>query len=446
MEKPKDIAANRIPLTHRMKSLKDSLYLRSHKPHTEEASEIEEHSVEHSGNIIGNVKTRDGKIVEHQASADMQETGKDEEIAKKTGGKDAIPVKTVASRAAEQSSKTDQVKPKETKDNPTANGSREPQKVELIASSSKETSKDKAFKDGKSEAASLFKPAKSGSGMKPAEGDFKAEKSSSFDIDDSQSTGSKKESAKSGKTDNSMSKMASQKSADTQGSELFKSNPPSPKYKTTSLPGGGSSHGKQPEEKDFEINTPSANAEPYVLDYSKHAPPVEIPRWKQRMNAMSPEDKADLSMRMTRRKGQQIAEEKARIKQKPGMKKALDDGYKVGAMAADIEQGGSVGGWKNLFSALKKNAECIAQPMIKASPPSAGTGFKAPAPIAIAKPGEKDKKKQDLMQMARTGQPKPLTSTPLGHAYSNYTDPNSFSFDPKFAALIQRMAPTWAKK
>ncbi|CAB5220601.1 hypothetical protein UFOVP244_11 [uncultured Caudovirales phage] len=75
-------------------------------------------------------------------------------------------------------------------------------------------------------------------------------------------------------------------------------------------------------------------------------------------------------------------------------------------------------------------------------------GMAAPSlPMPSApKISKMDQKKQQLIQMARLGKERPLTSTPIGHAFANYTDPNSYSFDPKFAALISRIAPNWAKK
>lgn len=76
----------------------------------------------------------------------------------------------------------------------------------------------------------------------------------------------------------------------------------------------------------------------------------------------------------------------------------------------------------------------------------AGIGVPSLPTPAAPKISKMDQKKQQLIQMARLGKEKPLTSTPIGHAYANYTDPNSYSFDPKFAALISRIAPNWAKK
>lgn len=546
MENRKSIAANRIPLSDTIKKIKGILTLRSHKPHREEAGEIEEHSVEHEGNVVGNIRTHDGDIVEHQASVDMQETGQDEAAAKKVGGKSAAPVKTVASRAAQQASDTDQMKPKESKSQPTANGSKEAEKVELKAPKQQGTDEGKKAKGSGKPDNSLFAPAKGKSGKTGiAEGDFKGETKSKIAAPASKSEPAKEKGV--GKPDKSMSKMASMSSGETSGSDgLEKSNlakadlpPLRPHYDIESKPGELNYKPKKQGEHTLDYKKKPAPVAA-SLDYSKNEqPPAQEPKWKQKLKQKTPEQINDFKKKLI---GQRIQNPK-----EPGVaiepeKKSYRIEDMAQALHKDLEPEGAGGsGWQRIMGALgrgpgslKKSLDaeapastpCRYSKMEKArvddgkspeqkteiradrrkaahkaerhgpiNPPSYVQGekggisrtgaaarrghlntardnaerrldemkaqprpnlekagglpaFKAPAlpKPAAAKTGKLDEKKQELLQMARSGKERPLTSTPLGHALANYTDPNSFSFDPRFASMITSVNPSWAKK
>jgi hypothetical protein len=52
-------------------------------------------------------------------------------------------------------------------------------------------------------------------------------------------------------------------------------------------------------------------------------------------------------------------------------------------------------------------------------------------------------RKAKLKAMALRGEPKPNRKHPLGRSLSNYTDPNSKSYDPVFTAKIKALRPDW---
>lgn len=468
MEDTKSIPANRSPLTERLKRLKE-LTLRSVKPHGEEKGEVEHHETEHRGNVVGNITTVDGEMVEHQASADMQESGEDEKVARAAAGKDAKPVKTVSSLAAKQADDAGPAKPKESKDQPTANGDREAKSVDLSGPKESGTDRNKSpgGSSGKGDKKSLFKP----ESMKVAEGDFKAETKSEIKAPKQSGTDSGKNVKADGKPDKSMSKMAQTKSGETSGADKLSKGeipPPRKQYDIESKP--GELNYKQ-KEQDRTISyakkkVPVAES----LDYSKYSTkPSDEPKWKQKVRVKTPEQKAEFHAK--------LVQERSKNPKQPGVKKDVEKSasYNIEEMAQALSKApqptAAGGGWRNVFGALKKNAvagypemgiaggtpeaalaqntmmkSCKYSSMKKAGP--AAPAFKAPAlpKPAAPKMGKMDEKKQQLLQMARMGKPRPQTSTPLGHALANYTDPNSFSFDPRFAALIQRVAPAWAKK
>ena len=200
-----------------------------------------------------------------------------------------------------------------------------------------------------------------------------------------------------------------------------------------------------------------------------------------------------------------ITVQRADVSKKPGVNKStsgLEGDYKIGAKAEELRGSGSgkTSGWQGVLKAAKQPSKLAKFEMDAAGTAgmkSAFGGSTKPEPpppppkelskarsnpdhvntvssqtlaefkerhgftVSLKKAGlptpsmptpsapkisKMDLKKQQLIQMARLGKEKPLTSTPIGHAFSNYTDPNSYSFDPKFSALISRVAPNWVKK
>jgi len=52
-------------------------------------------------------------------------------------------------------------------------------------------------------------------------------------------------------------------------------------------------------------------------------------------------------------------------------------------------------------------------------------------------------KKQQLLEMARNGEPKPHRKTTLGSALSSYTNPSSPCYDEEFTKQLMELAPSW---
>ncbi len=218
-------------------------------------------------------------------------------------------------------------------------------------------------------------------------------------------------------------------------------------------PGANDTSGLPPTSRpNYEIK-----AEPGVITYSKKSPPTEHPsitypkgqapepnkepRWKQREAEKTKEEKVAFKKKLNDQKRSLTAREKAQINKKPGVKmgKSLEDSYQIEKMADSLDAKGqpaSKSAWRGLFSKLKKATGPAPLP----KPPA------PPKPAAISGDNKMNEKKQELLQMVRLGKQRPETSTPLGHALANYMDPNSYSFDPKFSAIIERMAPSWLEK
>jgi hypothetical protein len=128
-----------------------------------------------------------------------------------------------------------------------------------------------------------------------------------------------------------------------------------------------------------------------------------------------------------------------------------EDAHKIHKEVMSQIKGSKFSKWENARKSLsKEDLSHFRDKHFHNSLEKAGSSSLGAANLPkIQSPSKRSKmsqKKQELLQMARLGKERPLTSTPIGHALANYTDPNSYSFDPTFATLLFRIAPKWSDK
>ena len=85
------VPANRMRLAEKMQKMKNSVTLHTYTEHTEDkGADTKVIEAEHGGNIVGRFVQKDGVTIESMGSADAQQSGDFDAMAKKVGAKDAI--------------------------------------------------------------------------------------------------------------------------------------------------------------------------------------------------------------------------------------------------------------------------------------------------------------------------------------------------------------------